>query len=93
MAVFGLFCRILGRKQRVHLQNNRESSGSGIAENARDFAGNLLVRPIRVLGAQPSFLHFARRPLKSFRQSQAAFRSHTTENGNLFRVGLLVQQH
>jgi hypothetical protein len=62
-------------------------------ENPPHFGIDSLCRPIRMLRAQPSDLHFARRPIEALRQLQPPLTRHGTQDLNLFRAGLFIRQH
>jgi hypothetical protein len=62
-------------------------------ENPSGLALHFLLRPIRVLGANPGHFHFPRRPVESLRQAQTLSAGHRAEDFYLFRSRLFIRKH
>src|ERR1035437_6564164 len=73
--------------------NNKNNSGSGMAENPAHLVVQARLRPVGMLLAQTRRFHFTRRPVEPLGQPQPPRTGHGAQRGNLFGTGLLIRQH
>src|SRR6266542_2929658 len=73
--------------------NRRNSSSSGMKENAVDLGAHFFLRPIGMLAANARRFDSAGRPIAPFCQLQSPLARHGAQNGELFGTGLFIRKH